>query len=364
MFFRRPLVVHPQLLSIVLATSLVAAAVSAQPATKISMQTPSAQEQGELTESLRPLLEPLLEEVAGFSVAVARDGEIVVSQGLGWADLEQRVAASPATRYLVHSAAKAWTMALAAQLIEEDRFAMTDPVAPLVPGWPADKPPITLLQLATHSSGIRHYHDEAEALAPGRCSSVADAIPIFASDPLLHQPGAERGYSSWGFVLLSAAIEGAAGVPFGEALAKGVLEPAGMVSTVLADPIPVIADRAETYRREDGELVNAVGLDSTCKWGAGGYLATAEDLVRFYIALFDERLISAASVQLITSGAAVVRFGGSSVGGRSLVLADRGRGVIAAIAANTQARELDLHAVLLELVDRVAASSLGESPHD
>ncbi|HVS14543.1 MAG TPA: serine hydrolase domain-containing protein [Thermoanaerobaculia bacterium] len=310
-----------------------------------------------LTTEVRGRLERLLGEFPGLSAAISRDGAMVVSTALGRADLEVGVAASTDTRYLVHSAAKAWTAAAAVTLLEEGRLRAGDEVATLVEGWPATHPPITVMQLATHTGGLRHYRDADEARNPGRCDTVAEALPIFAADPLEGQPGGAESYSSWGFVLLSAAIEAAAGTSFDEALRERVLQPAGMVSTVHAHPAAVIADRATPYRRaEGGGFAPVVDLDSSCKWGAGGYLATAEDLVRFYLALLDHRVVGESSVELLLRGAPVVRFGGASEGGRSQILVDRERGVIAAVAANARGGDVDLHQVLVELVELTVAN--------
>jgi CubicO group peptidase (beta-lactamase class C family) len=318
-----------------------------------------------LTGQVRERLEPLLEHFPGLSVAIARGGELVVSSALGWADLEGRSPATSDSRYLVHSAAKAWTAAAAVSLLEQGRLRMDTEVAALVSAWPESHPPITVIQLATHTSGIRHYRDDDEARNPGHCTTVAEALPIFAADPLVGAPGGGESYSSWGFVLLSAAVEAASGSSFDATLRERVLEPAGMTSTVHADPVREVASRAIPYRKTgEGGFDPVERLDPSCKWGAGGYLSTAEDLVRFYLALLDRRLVSAESIELLLRGAPVVRFGGSSDGGRSQILVDRERGVIAAIAANARGEEVDLHGVLVELVELIelVPSSAGGTP--
>jgi CubicO group peptidase (beta-lactamase class C family) len=83
-----------------------------------------------------------------------------------------------------------------------------DPAAPIqryVPGFPDKGAPITALQLAEHTSGIRHYAGDDEARSQRHCADVTAAMEIFADDPLVHAPGRRETYSSWGYVLLSAA---------------------------------------------------------------------------------------------------------------------------------------------------------------
>lgn len=96
--------------------------------------------------------------------------------------------------------------------------------------------PITLLQLATHMSGIRHYADESEARSRQHCSSVAEALKIFADDPLVHPPGASETYSSWSYVLLSAVLEGAPSKGYEQAMADLVFDPLGLSSPLIDDP--------------------------------------------------------------------------------------------------------------------------------
>jgi CubicO group peptidase (beta-lactamase class C family) len=85
-----------------------------------------------------------------------------------------------------------------------------------------------LALLAARRAGIRPYHDDMEAINGTHYPSVTASLPPFADDPLVAAPGSRFGYSNSGYVLLSAAIDGAAREPFLEVMRKEAFEPLGV----------------------------------------------------------------------------------------------------------------------------------------
>lgn len=140
----------------------------------------------------RAVLSLLAEQGVGLSLAVARDGRIVWSEAFGYRDLERRQAATPATVFRIYSVSKPMTAVAAARLLEQGRLDPNAPVRRYVPEFPDKGTPITAMQLATHTSGIRHYENEGEARSREHCSSVDEALEILADDPLVHPPGASE----------------------------------------------------------------------------------------------------------------------------------------------------------------------------
>lgn len=298
-------------------------------------------------------LEAAAAVVPGLSVAVGVGGEVRWAEGFGLADLELAAPVTPETRFLVYSAAKAWTAAAAARLAERGELTAEQPIGELLPGLPEALRAVTPLDLALHRAGVRHYADASEAVNDRHCATVADALPIFVDDPLLFEPGTRQAYSSWGYVLLSAVLERAAGSPFAALLEREIFAPAGMTGVVWADPYPVLPQRAEAYGREGDGWRNLPALDVTCKWGAGGFLATPTDLARFYLALFEGELVGPGFRPLLlrTDADSLLRFGGASAGGRSVVVADPRAGWVVALAANTEAEGVDLEALAVRLAE-------------
>lgn len=229
--------------------------------------------------------------VPGASIAVVANGKLVWARGFGFADLEHRAPATPQTVFRIASISKPLTATAAMQLVERGTFALDAPVQQYVPTFPLKQWPISIRNLLQHTAGIRHYRPD-EDVNRRRYTSVTEACKQFQDDQLLFEPGTNFRYTSLGFVLLGAAIEAAAGVPYAEYVRSNILEPAGMTATRPDDPDPVIANRARGYRRDAaGNTVNAVWVDQSNKLPAGGWLSTVEDLARFAIAIEENRLV-------------------------------------------------------------------------
>jgi len=160
-----------------------------------------------------------------------------------------------------------------------------------VPSFPEKEHDFSVRQLAGHLAGIRHYAGD-EYSRRKHYSSVTEALVIFKDDPLISVPGAEWSYSSYGYNLLSAVIEGAANEPFLNYMAESVFVPLGMTSTVPDRLDEVVPRRGRYYVRREGKLYNEPEVDNSNKWASGGFLSTTDDLARFGLAHFDNRHVS------------------------------------------------------------------------
>jgi serine beta-lactamase-like protein LACTB len=169
-----------------------------------------------------------------------------------------------------------------------------------VPSFPVKRYPITVRQVAGHLAGIRHYLP-GEFENQKHYKTVLEGLAIFQNDSLLFEPGTRYAYSSYGWNLLSAVVEGASGEPFLDFMARHVFGPAGMAHTVADQPDSIIPDRTRFYTRADsvGPVVNAPYVDNSYKWAGGGFLSTTEDLTLFAEQLLDGRLLKPATVSLL-----------------------------------------------------------------
>jgi CubicO group peptidase (beta-lactamase class C family) len=247
----------------------------------------------------------------GLSVAVGVDGDLVWAEGVGWADLEQRVPAAPETRFRIGTASVALTSAAVGRLLEDGRLALDAEIQDYVPAFPRKEWPVTLRQLMGHVAGVRNDGGDEGPLLAERCNRPADALPHFAARPLLFQPGTEFHYSSYGWIAVSAAVETAAGEPFLEFMQAQVFDPLGMDDTKPDSTATPIASRATSYfprfaadPRYGQHLLREV--DYSCYAGASIFLSTPSDLVRFGMALDGGRLLSPATVALLRTSQRLV----------------------------------------------------------
>src|SRR6516164_2014374 len=143
--------------------------------------------------------------IPGLAVASAVDGQIVYSEGFGYADLEERVPAWPTTKFRIGSVSKPLTAVALLQLVEQGKIDLDAPVQKYVPTFPDKSGKITPRLLAGHLAGIRHYKGD-EFLIARHYDNVLEGLKIFEDDPLVAPPGSKFNYSSYGYNLLSAVI--------------------------------------------------------------------------------------------------------------------------------------------------------------
>ena len=220
------------------------------------------------------------QQIPGLTAAVLVDGQIVWSEGFGWADVENHVPVTPLTKMRVGSVSKSMTGAALGVLLDRGQIDLDAPVQQYVPSFPEKRARISTRQVAGHIAGIRHYRGN-EFLIDENYDSVDEGLAIFAEDSLLFEPGARFQYSSYGWNLVSAVVEGAAGQAFLPFMRESVFRPLGLRHTVADHTDSLITYRTAFYSVEDGVLTNAPYVDNSYKWAGGGFLSTAEDLVRF-----------------------------------------------------------------------------------
>lgn len=172
------------------------------------------------------------ENLPSVSVAVARDGDIVWSEAFGVADLERRTPATPRTRYRLGSVSKTLTATAVALLYERGHIDLDAPIQAYVPSYPRKPWPVTTRQLLGDVAGVHRIRgDVNDQLPRGQCTGLEQALEHFRDEPLMFEPGTQYKFSTSGWILLSAAVEGAAAEPFPAFMSREVFEPLGMDQT-------------------------------------------------------------------------------------------------------------------------------------
>lgn len=124
-------------------------------------------------------------------------------------------------------------------------------------------------------------------------------------------------------MLLSAVLEGATSKEYEQATAELVFDTLGLTSPRIDDPGRHVPTRARFYTETTpGVFAPAEEVDNTCKGGAGAWLATAEDVARFGLALVDGRLLQPQTRQLFLRGQSVYRAQGVGAGGAAFLVTD------------------------------------------
>ncbi len=250
----------------------------------------------------------------GWLVLVTRHGRVAHTSTYGWRDLEARFPIEPDTLFRMYSMTKPVTSVAAMVLYEEGAFELSDPVSRFIPSFgdmrvylkgPAAKPvtapaasPVTIQHLLTHTSGLTygfhrvHVVDELYRAAgfewgspPGK--DLAACCDIWASLPLVFQPGAEWNYSVASDVL-GRVVEVASGQPLDQFFAERIFGPLGMIDTrfsVEGDDAQRLA--ALYVRGPDGRATRFDAMGSAALHpplllsGGGGLVSSAGDYLRF-----------------------------------------------------------------------------------
>ena len=275
--------------------------------TSIARSTPAATWTAAVDRSRQVVRAALTEQnLPGLSVAVGMAGEIVWTEGFGYADIEKKTGVTPDTRFRMGDVSVPLTSAGVGLLVEKDRLNLETSIQKYVPDYPEKQWPVTLRQLMAHVAGVRNDAGDEESLAE-RCRRAAEGLPRFAASPLRFEPETQFRISSYGWILVSAAIEAAAGQPFFDFMRSQVFEPLGMTTTrpyVSDEQIPNLP--AFYYPRFGGDTrlgpEAAREGDQSCLAGAAAFLSTSSDLVRFGNGLMNGKLLQPATVELLQKG--------------------------------------------------------------
>ena len=281
-----------------------------------------AQSTSELPSELVATIETIAEEamesqkIPGMSVAVAVDNQLKYSHGFGLSDLENSVTTKPDTCFRTASIAKSITACAVMQLYEQGKVDLDAPIQTYCPEYPEKEWKITVRDLLCHVSGVRHYKTSRESTGKEFFPTLTASLKLFKDDPLKHEPRTKFTYTTFGYTLLGCVVEQVSGMSFEDYLRKNIFEPAGMESTHVDHVRYLIPNRARGYAKLDranhfmlpaslksrfqvGDVYNASLHDTSMKVPGGGLVSTSEDLVRFTIALHDNKLLKQETRQLM-----------------------------------------------------------------
>jgi CubicO group peptidase (beta-lactamase class C family) len=318
-------------------------------------------------ERSRKLLADVLELYPGTTVAVALEDRVVWSAGFGYANVKRQVPVKSTTRFRIDRVSESLTAAALVRLADEGKLDLDAPLQRYLPAFPDKGYPLTPRLLAAHLAGFATSFPPRAA--PRNCSQPEETARALAALPLSRIPGTRYLHSSPGYVLLSAVVAAACGQDFPSCVQEKVLRPAGMTATALEDPRAAPPNSATPYERGwFGMLAAARPVDNSCKWGAGGFVSTAEDLARFGLALLRGDIVKRESLPLLFSpqkssagestgnglgwqvgvdiaGRRRLVQSGRTVGGRSVVVLVPESRLSVALLANVDGEHLDDHAL-------------------
>ena len=221
----------------------------------------------------------------GCSVAVMRGGELLFAKGYGAANLEYDIPITPSTVFHVASVSKQFTALALGLLIADGRVSWNDDIRRYVPELPDFGTPITLRQLAHHTSGIRDQWALLQMAGwrwGGDVIRQADVLDLLSRQTALNfPPGSDYVYSNSGYTLLAVVIERVSGQTLPEFTARRLFRPLGMAHTAFRDDhTMLVRNRAYAYAR-DGFGNYRLSIPDFAIAGATSLFTTVENLAHW-----------------------------------------------------------------------------------
>jgi CubicO group peptidase (beta-lactamase class C family) len=255
------------------------------------------------------------ERYDGCELVVARDGRVAYHGQHGFADRATGRKVEPAQPFVTMSIGKQLTVTLVLRAIEHGHFALTTPVADLIPEFGArGKGRVTVAHLLTHTGGLPALLPDG--VPPDQATRLEAVVAATCGALLECRPGTRVVYSVIvGHAVLAELVRRSDGGhrTYRQIMREDLFEPLGMHDTFLGKPAHLAERVAPVVVRDrrqgllDPALLEGlslmIGEDSEVP--AGGYVSTAPDMHRFAEMLRrggeldGVRILSPATVRLV-----------------------------------------------------------------
>jgi CubicO group peptidase (beta-lactamase class C family) len=269
-------------------------------------------------QDLAPRLDTLLakyneKDGPGMAVMLIRDGRIVYRKDFGYADLDTRAPIVRDTQFQLGSTTKQFTAMAIMILKDRGKLQLEDPLTKFCPEFPAYARNITVRHLLNHTSGLPDYEEillgkvdydklfqSSKSPRAAHEFTSAEALRALSRQPQLRfTPGEKFEYSNSGYVVLAQIIERLSGMRYAEFLKRNIFDPLGMHATLVVDERRQrVAHLALAYGKRNGTWQDIGYTPENYIYGEDGIHGTVDDLFRWDQALYTEKLIHRATLDM------------------------------------------------------------------
>ncbi len=247
------------------------------------------------SEKAKKILGELSKTYPGLSAAVGYGDEIVWSVGVGYGDVAKRLPVDPTHQFRYYSLSKSITGIALIKLISEGKLDIEKSITHYLPELPQAYTDVKVKYLINHTGGVRHYNGgEWMKISGDHCFDTKEAIATFIDDPLKSDPGVKHSYSSFGYVLLSHLISVVSGQPYNTYIKKTFLDPLE-IQGIWPDQSEFLTNEVKYYSKWNASKSKALetkSINNSCKFGGGGFVGTAEALVKLHLAMANGKFVS------------------------------------------------------------------------
>jgi CubicO group peptidase (beta-lactamase class C family) len=235
-------------------------------------------------------------KIPGASLAVAKDGRLVLARGYGYSDVGQGKPVTPDLRFRLASLSKSLTASAIMKLAEQGALDLDDPALPLLGAWAP--PPaqlvdprvnlITIRHLLTHRGGWNREaagdpsFDAREYLRDPDCRGIMRSELTRRLD---FEPGSAFVYSNTGYCILGRIIEQVSGMPYADFVNLHILRPAGADRMTLTQILQVRPDEPVYYHTPGSTISPYEGIALNAIDSLAGWVSRPTDYLRYFLAL-------------------------------------------------------------------------------
>ena len=218
------------------------------------------------------------------SVAIVKDGEILLQKGYGYADVIAQRPATGTTPFRSGSVNKVFTAIAILQLVEQGVLELDDEINRHLSRAKVETPlgVTTVRHLITHSAGFEERFRGTLNAQPKTTRATRAYIEEHAHEQV-RKPGFVLNYSNHGMALAGTIIEDVTGLTYGEYIAKHIFAPLNMNTAVVEQPGRIPTDAAQQHSiGDDGQLSPRPLLyKETFYLGSGGFYFSSLDMAKF-----------------------------------------------------------------------------------
>lgn len=300
----------------------------------------------------------------GMAIAIEQKGNRIWSKGFGYSNIEKKLPVNPKDDlFRIGSVSKTVTACALARLTEKGEIDLDAPISKYYKACPQDKSALTIRQIGGHLGGIRHYKG-MEFFSNIHYTNLTDPLEVFIHDTLLFEPGTKFSYSTYGLTLISAVMEMAVHKPFLDIVRDEVITPLQLTDLKADQRDSTQFHRVSFYEYQNDALLPSPVVDNSNKWAGGGFICSAEDLVRFGFALTDKRYLKEETINTFTQSQVTTKgektnygigirsgtdaegrpwFGhsGGSIGGTSMLLIYPGEDLVVVTLVNMGSADME-----------------------
>ncbi|WP_408956599.1 serine hydrolase [Natroniella sp. ANB-PHB2] len=233
-------------------------------------------------------------DISGVTLSVVKDGEILVSKGYGYADLEKRKAVDPKrTLFRPGSVSKLFTWTAVMQLVEQNKLDLNEDINnyldfeipnTILGKGSTEAKPITMKHLMTHTPGFEDVGEGLFVLSEEEMLSLEEYLKQYL--PARVFPSGEiLAYSNYGTALAGYIVEQVSRQAFEEYVDEHIFKPLEMNYSTFKQPLP---DELAPYMTRAYKLVEGEYYEGSFEYisgsPAGSMSVSAEDMARFMIA--------------------------------------------------------------------------------